>query len=394
MIIKLMSNPEGEKRRLFTEKRILSPAREQLFRQAENELHFSIQVYRLGDRFRDLPYELASISMLDATHVPGCHYGVRNVFVPIIKNLEETVTIVNGQSAVVSPETAILVEPSTGNGWVAFSDAAERLGYEHFVVMPDGLPEARYKHPSGRPIELWRTPAEEYALGMPKALMSLIRKNKQRYAEGKKIYVTPNHPVGAADITVTAMSDLGRQLLDNISASNDSLRVVVSMGNGASLCSLGEFVKAHKPYAKITATESFAFGGGYDRFAHAKGLQRYEDLFGVKPGNSALMAAFTTYGTNAPIGIELPLQTRAINGGTIDDYVLFSDDKVLQAYAKLRPDGKHLINAISLANYSKLPYKLFATYGNSTLANIIVASQFVRIGEHTVAMAYDGRENY
>lgn len=376
------------------EKRVLSPAREHIFRQAENELHFPVQVYRLDERFRNLPSELDSITMLDTTRVPGCHYGVRNVFVPIIRHLEETGTSINGQSVAVSPDNAILVEPSTGNGWVAFSDAAKRLCYEHLVVMPDGLPEARYRHPSGRPVEVLRTPTEEYALGMPKALMSLIRENRQRHAEGKKIYVTPNHPVGAADITVETMSDLGKQLLDKISEPNDSLRVVVSMGNGASLCALGEYVKVHRPDSKITATESFAYGGGYDRFAQSRGLPRYEELFDIEPGDPALMTAFSTYGTNAPIGIELPLQTRAINGDTIDDYLLVSDGKVIRAYENLWPMERSWRNALSLPNYSNLPQELIDIYGNSTLANIAAASVFSQRGEQAVAMAYDGRENY
>src|SRR6185437_16815815 len=121
--------PEGGIRGQVTERRVLSPTRESLFRQAENELRHSVDVYRLGDRFKDLSPALSSITMLDATRVPGCHYGVRNVFVPIIKHLEETGASISGQSVAVSPETAILVEPSTGNGWVAFSDAAEKLGY-------------------------------------------------------------------------------------------------------------------------------------------------------------------------------------------------------------------------------------------------------------------------
>ena len=115
----------------------LLPKREALFYTAEHELHYSVEIYRLEDRFEGLTPELAAITMLDVTKIPGCHYGLKNVFVPLIHQLE-----IDHSS--VSPQTAILVEPSTGNGWVAFSDAAAMLGYEHVVVMPDGLPEGRF----------------------------------------------------------------------------------------------------------------------------------------------------------------------------------------------------------------------------------------------------------
>ncbi|MBI4096563.1 MAG: pyridoxal-phosphate dependent enzyme [Candidatus Levybacteria bacterium] len=376
------------------ESHMLSPERENLFRSAEAELRFPAQVYRLGDRFEGLTPELADVTMLDVTNIPGCHYGAKNVFVPIIRHLESTRSSDSKSRVIVSPEKAILVETSTGNGWVAFSDAAEKLGYEHKVIMPDGLPDARYYHPQGRKVEIIRTPKDEYAEGMPKQLRALMNQNRQRLAEGKKIYVSPNHAVASVDITIEAMSDLGRQLIANLGQVHDPLRVVISMGNGASLCAIGEYVKKHSSNAKVIAAESFAYGGGYDNFAKKRGLASYAELFDVDPGNPGLMAKFSAFGTNAPIGIKLPLHERAMNGDLIDDYVLFSDDKVLEAYRELGPTGEHLENALNLSNYSKLPRVLFETYGNSTLANISVASRFAGKGERVVAIAYDSRKQY
>lgn len=372
----------------------LSPERERLFKEVEQELHFPAEVYKLGERFEGLPRELAPIRILDVTKIPGCHYGARNVFVPIIHHLEEVgVPVGKGKQVPVSPENAILVEPSTGNGWVAFSDAAERLGYEHFVVMPDGLPETRYKHPRGRNVKILKTPEQEYALGMPKAMLSLVTQNRNRFKEGKKIFVSPNHPVGGADITVRAMSDLGRQLLEGLGKRNRPLRVVLSMGNGSSLCAIGEYVKSHAKNAKVVTTESFAYGGGYDKFLQQRGY-RYRNFFGIDPGHPYLMYHFSAWGTNAPIDIEMPLQTRAIKSGLIDNYKLFTDDKVLAAYTGIYPTVAQYYVAKHLPNYSKLPQVLSEKYGNSTLANIAVAAKFTQRGEIVVAMAYDGRENY
>lgn len=377
------------------EKYVISSEREKLFEEVKRELTFSAEVYSLGDRFEGLPSALAPIVMLDTTQVPGCHYSVGNPFLPIIHDLEENGASVGKKQRVkVSPETTILFEASTGNGWVAFSNVAQRLGYEHIVVMPDGLPESRYIHPEGRQVKVQRTPAKEYAVGMKKAQDALIGKNRLRLARKEKLYVSPNHAIDGANRTIQAMSELGRQLTNNLGELDQPLRVVISMGNGASLCGLGEYVKDHTVGAKVVATESFAYGGGYEQFAKLKGLLGYQDLFGIESDNSVLMGKFSAFGTNARIGIELPLQTRAMISNLIDDYILFTDDKVLSAYKTLHPGKDFVDNAQYLPNYSQLPHVLFEAYGNSTLANIAVASRFTNRNETVVAMAYDSRENY
>lgn len=373
----------------ITKKRI-NDQREKLFQLAESKLQFTAQTYPLSERFDGLTSELSKVIAHDVTQVPGGHYGLRNVFVPLIYYLESS----RKSKIIVSPQTAILVEPSTGNGWIAFSDAAEMLGYEHLAVMPDGLPQSRYQHPAGRYVEIIKTPKQEYAVGMPIKLRELIEQNKQRLVEGKKIYVSPNHSAGKTDLTIDAMSELGSQLLKNLGQLDSPLRVVVSMGNGASVCALGEYVKKNIPTAKIVATESLAYGGGYDRFAQLKGLPSYRQLFGIDPGHPDLMTRFQVFGTNAPIGIELPLQTRAMGSDLIDDYVLFTDEGILQAYKGLNLNDNFVSNASSLPNYNRLPDALVNTYGNSTLANIAVASQFTNGDEKVVAMAYDSRKNY
>src|SRR3990167_362529 len=134
----------------MTEQYNPSQEREELFHKAEQELQQPAQIYRLGERFEGLGPELSSIVILDVTEIPGCHYGAKNVFVPIIHKLENRRVSSGDTRVIISKETAILVEPSMGNGWVAFSDASEMLGYEHVVVMPDGLQDARYRHPKGR----------------------------------------------------------------------------------------------------------------------------------------------------------------------------------------------------------------------------------------------------
>lgn len=369
----------------------LSPDRVQSFEDASSRLHYQAEVYPLGERFSDLPQRLRGIVVLDVTKVPGCHYGLKNVFVPIIRNLEETRA--KGRTRV-APDNAILVEPSTGNGWIAFSDAAYALGYEHVVVMPDGLPEARYQHPTGRPVDIIKTPKELYAQGMPLQLEAMIDSNRARIKNGEKIYVSPNHAVAAGDTTVRTMAELGRQLVDQLQPKLP-LTVIVSMGNGASVCALGEYVTGNTEGAQVIATESFAYGGGYDWFARVHHKRRYAEMFGFEPGNPTILVGFKTWGTNAPIGIKMPLQARAIDGSLLDDYAMFTDKDVMRAHAKT--PATSMMEGIAprlLPNYSNLPVCLIDTYGNSTLANIAVAERVQKPGRITVAMAYDSRSNY
>lgn len=369
----------------------LSPGRERLFEEVAAKLHYQAEVYPLGDRFAGLPQSLSGVVVLDVTRVPGCHYGLKNVFVPIIRSLEETR---NKGKTRVAPDNAILVEPSTGNAWTAFSDAAETLGYHHIVVMPDGLPEARYQHLAGRFVEIIKTPKELYAQGMPIQLKAMMDSNMTRIRNGEKIYVSPNHAIAAGDITVRTMAELGKQLVDKLQP-DSPLTVVASMGNGASVCALGEYVKAHTLEAEVIATESFAYGGGYDRFAKLHLRRRYSEIYGFGPGNPTVLAGFKTWGTNAPIGIDMPLQARAINGTLLSEYAMFIDDDVMRAHANM--PATSMIEGIAprfLPNYSDLPSCLRYTYGNSTLANIAVAERVQRPDRITVAMAYDARSNY
>lgn len=370
---------------------LLTPERRAIFDTIEREPNPSIRVYQLGERFEGLPSSLAKVTMLDVTKITGAHYGVGKTFPLIIRDLEEHGTRVGRQRVKVSPETAILFEASTGNGWVAFSNAAERLGYEHVIVMPKGLPAARYRHPQGRKVKIVSPETEDYALGMPGKQMELLGENPGRLNSGEKIYVTPNHAISGANRTVQAMSEIGKQLIEHVGTGE--LTAVISMGNGASLYSIGKYLKEHTQAAQVIATESFNFGGGFDRYARLRGYRSYGEVFGIDPGNPNLMQQFNAYGTNAPIGVELPLQRRAITD-VIDFYRLFIDDATAQSYNTLRLDAKFNEIVAGLPNYDRLPLILYETFGNSSLGNIAVAKRFARDGKTVMAMAYDGRGNY
>lgn len=278
-----------------------------------------------------------------------------------------------------------------------FEEVTARLHYQASAYpLEDRFDrKARYRHPSGRFVEIIKTPKELYAKGMPIQLKSMLDSNRDRIKNGKKIYVSPNHAVAAGDITVATMAELGEQLV-NLLQPKRPLTVVASMRNRASLCALGEYVKNTTPQAQIIATESFAYGGGYDWFARQHGWRIYRDIYGFKPGDPTVLAGFKTWGTNVPIGVDLPLQARAIEGSLLNAYSLFVDNDVLEAHARI-PVLLSMIEGIApqlLPNYSNLPACLTETFGNSTLANIAVAERAQAPRRITVAMAYDARDNY
>jgi hypothetical protein len=161
----------------------LSAERLRLFEEADRELRGDIDVYNLGQRFKEfhhLPSSYNQIYCIDFRE-PGCHYGARNVFVEIIRQLEENGIKVGDETLEVNPHTTKFVETSTGNAAEAFLMATNKLGYtETIVVMPDGLPEARYKNLEKYGAEIVRTKKELYVRGLPLELKKYIKKNKER----------------------------------------------------------------------------------------------------------------------------------------------------------------------------------------------------------------------
>ena len=134
---------------------------------------------------------------------------------------------------------------------------------------------------------------------------------------------------------------------------------------------------------------------GYDTFAaQKKNLPRYIDLFGIDPNNQNLMETFDLYGTNRAIGIDLPLQTAAMEGDLISNYMLVTNDNAILTFMDIAPLQENIDNVRGLVNYDSLPESLKAKFGNSTLANIAAVSACVGTEEQVVAMAYDSRKNY
>ncbi len=389
------------------ERQPLPQAREAQFKEAHAMLGYQdARVYRLDEEFKGLPRELPDVVVLE----PGKngHYGP--VFAYIIEELEKNQRKikVDGVSnpIPITKDTVTLVETSTGKAKDAFVRAADYLGYECVAVMPFGLPEARYRLPEqdyiqGQP-EVIRADSADYALGMTNKLQELLATNPERVARGYKPYYCLNHAVSAAETTVRAMSELGRQMVSKIQAQyNRPLDwFVATMGNGASLCGLSLAAREADPNIKVFATEAFASGVVYDSFARLHGLESYKDKYGIEPGS--LMSAYKAYGSSAPIEVVLPLQERAIRE-FVHDYGLVTDRSTNQAYRKTSPqpsDGQQALVG-NLLNISALPPVLYETYGNTALMGFAAAEKILHrnkmrgdTGKVVATVAYDGRSNY
>jgi len=368
--------------------------RQQLFDKLDGELKGNAEFYFLDERFPE--EEFPEIICIDVSQVEGCHYGHNNVFVPLIERLEKQGISIDGEVHQVTPDKAILIEPSTGNGFIAFTKAAHLLGYETKVIMPDGMPEARYRGGENYAAEIIRTPAEKYARGMPERIEELIAQNRQRLKSGEKIFASPNHCIGeSGDITVARMGLMVKQLDRWMGANYSGVigSLSVSVGNGSSLCGLGEAIKRLNPQTQVHATESFACGLYYNEFARNNGLDSYLKLYGIEPAADILMKHFTEYGTNAPIGIKFPLQKRGLN--IVDNVILCANHELLDAFNNgFNPSMKHFNQASRLPRWDKLPQRLHDHYGNSSLMNIAAAISVAEEDAAGIAMIYDGRDKY
>jgi cysteine synthase len=373
----------------------LSEERLQLFDKLDRELTGDIGVYNLGQKFQKFHHlspVYNQIYCIDFSENPGCHYSLR-VFVEIIKQLEQNGIKIGNEICEVNPATTRLVESSTGNAAEAFLIAADKLGYTgSIVVMPDGLPKARYKNLEKYGAEIVRTKKELYVRGLPIELQKYIEKNKQR-KPGEKFFIIPNHSVGASSITSSRMkSSIFEQFPKKYDGPRAPDKLTVTVGNGASLVALAEGLKNIYPDLKIIGTADFAYGRAYNIFAKQKGLPQYEELYGIL--NGTLMPYFSLLGADSDVGRELPLQQYALDKKLIDGFVLCTNQAILQAFRETNPTSQQWKNALKLPQWDTAQPALIRSFGNTSLANIMVAVQSLRPDEIALVTIYDEARLY
>lgn len=387
-------------------KTVIGEDRKELYINLKKEIVSKPQVYPLEGVCS--PESGNKVFVIDFSRQSGSHY--RGVFVHLIELLENKGVSIDKKRYPVAPETAILVEPTTGNGGEDFIRAANALGYECHVVMPDGMPRARYRpmmELGGSEGTVIRTPKEDYAIGMRNKLAELISSNPIRIANGEKFYASPNHCCNdRAAITTALMARMIDSYIDSFTSqpARGVDLAVFAMGNGSSVLGPGERVKELWPNARIHCVESLASGLFFNKFRHAHSIPDYKSLFGIETAvydnnrASPLMPAFSLYGTNSPLGVSLPSQDRALDG-VVDDVVLVNDCRVNALHERLvssvnaRDQAKSLVFWDGIQEFLK---EKNYSFGNSSAACVGVALRWLenKMNKTVLTVVYDGLDKY
>ncbi len=375
----------------------LSYERKQLFHTVEqamisHPLFYELNLSRLAGEH---------LYVIDFSQQLGAHY--RGVFVRLIRDLERNGITIDNKVQRVNPETAVLVENSTGNACDDFAIAAKLLGYSAEVFMPDGLPESRYSA-AGFGANIIRTPKENYIIGAREGLVQRIKQNRERIKEGQKFYASPNHSgLKSGEITIQQMERSLDTLLKTNSVSADF--VVLGMGNGASALGLGRRLKQRNRNMFIYAAEPFYCGLAYEM--NRPGA--YKKAFGIDPANEHLIRnSKIVFGLNYPIsrdinrqGEILPLQRKAIDE-VIFDIRLVIDNKSTSNHLEILGDSlgaaTFSMNSSQLPNWEKMHSALLEKgyrFGYSSAAGIALAESLLGYDQPVgLAVVYDSVDKY
>jgi cysteine synthase A len=139
---------------------------------------------------------------------------------------------------------SIIVEPTSGNTGIGIALVGRLKGYRVRIVMPEDMSDERKKLIQALGADLVLTPAKD-------GIRGAVEHVGQMAAEDPRIYVpqqfeNPDNPRIHYEETAR---ELWRQMTGEIAA------FVAGVGSGGTLQGVGQFLKEHKPDAKIVAVE-------------------------------------------------------------------------------------------------------------------------------------------
>jgi cysteine synthase A len=139
---------------------------------------------------------------------------------------------------------SIIVEPTSGNTGIGIALVGRLKGYRVRIVMPEDMSDERKKLIQALGADLVLTPAKG-------SIRGAVERVRQMAAEDPRIYVpqqfeNPDNPRIHYEETAR---ELWRQMTGEIAA------FVAGVGSGGTLQGVGQFLKEHKPDAKIVAVE-------------------------------------------------------------------------------------------------------------------------------------------
>jgi cysteine synthase A len=139
---------------------------------------------------------------------------------------------------------SIIVEPTSGNTGIGIALVGRLKGYRVRIVMPEDMSDERKKLIQALGADLMLTSAKD-------SIRGAVERVRQMAAEDPRIYVpqqfeNPDNPRIHYEETAR---ELWRQMTGEIAA------FVAGVGSGGTLQGVGQFLKEHKPDAKIVAVE-------------------------------------------------------------------------------------------------------------------------------------------
>jgi cysteine synthase A len=139
---------------------------------------------------------------------------------------------------------SIIMEPTSGNTGIGIALVGRLKGYRVRIVMPEDMSDERKKLIKALGAELVLTPAKD-------SIRGAVEHVRQMAAEDGHIYVpqqfeNPDNPRIHYEETAR---ELWRQMTGEIAA------FVAGVGSGGTLQGVGQFLREHRPNAKIVAVE-------------------------------------------------------------------------------------------------------------------------------------------
>jgi cysteine synthase A len=139
---------------------------------------------------------------------------------------------------------SIISEPTSGNTGIGIALVGRLKGYRVLIVMPEDMSDERKKLIKALGAELVLTSAKD-------SIRGAVERVRQMAAEDARVYVpqqfeNPDNPRVHYEETA---HELWRQMTGEVAA------FVAGVGSGGTLQGVGQFLREHKPDAKIVAVE-------------------------------------------------------------------------------------------------------------------------------------------
>jgi len=139
---------------------------------------------------------------------------------------------------------SVIVEPTSGNTGIGLALVGRLKGYRVRIIMPEGMSEERKKLIKALGAELLLTPDKDGIAGAVRRAQELAKEDGRVFIPDQ--FSNPDNPRVHYEETAR---ELWRQMGGEIDC------FIAGVGSGGTLQGVGEFLKEHRPGAKVVAVE-------------------------------------------------------------------------------------------------------------------------------------------